>query len=172
MRSRRCSSPAARGLVIEITDGIEDGYRGTLPYDLAKASVIRIAEDLAADLRPHGVAALALTPGFLRSEAVLDHFGVREDNWRDAIARDPHFAHSETPHLLGRAVVALASDPADHGPERRAVRDLDARARVRARGRRRAAARLGRALRHGLRLDWCRARARSATTRCSTPPRR
>ncbi len=101
-----------RGLVIEITDGIEDGYRGTLPYDLAKASVIRIAEDLAADLRPHGVAALALTPGFLRSEAVLDHFGVREANWRDAIARDPHFAHSETPHLLGRAVVALASDPA------------------------------------------------------------
>ena len=101
-----------RGLVIEVTDGIEDGYRGTLPYDLAKASVIRIAEALAADLRPHGVAALALTPGFLRSEAVLDHFGVREDNWRDAIAKDPHFAHSETPRLLGRAVVALAGDPA------------------------------------------------------------
>jgi NAD(P)-dependent dehydrogenase (short-subunit alcohol dehydrogenase family) len=104
-----------RGLVIEVTDGIEDRYRGTLPYDLAKASVIRIAEGLAADLRPHGVAALALTPGFLRSEAMLDHFGVREDNWRDAIAADPHFAYSETPRLLGRAVVALAGDPAIMG---------------------------------------------------------
>ena len=101
-----------RGLIIELTDGIEDRYRGSLPYDLVKASVIRIAEALAADLRPHGVAALALTPGFLRSEAVLDHFGVTEATWRDAIAQDPHFAHSETPRLLGRAVVALAADPA------------------------------------------------------------
>jgi NAD(P)-dependent dehydrogenase (short-subunit alcohol dehydrogenase family) len=101
-----------RGLIVEVTDGVGDGYRGTLPYDLVKASVIRLALAEAADLRPHGVAALALTPGFLRSEAVLDHFGVTEETWRDAIARDPHFAHSETPRFLGRAIVALAADPA------------------------------------------------------------
>jgi NAD(P)-dependent dehydrogenase (short-subunit alcohol dehydrogenase family) len=101
-----------RGLVVEVTDGIEDGYRGALAYDLAKASAIRLALGAAADLRPHGVAALALTPGFLRSEAMLDHFGVTAASWRDAIAEDPHFAFSETPRFLGRAVVALARDPA------------------------------------------------------------
>jgi NAD(P)-dependent dehydrogenase (short-subunit alcohol dehydrogenase family) len=99
------------GLVIEVTDGESERYRDALFYDLAKASVIRIARGQAADLRPHGVAALALTPGFLRSEAVLDHFGVRPENWRDAIANDRHFAASETPHFVGRAVAALASDP-------------------------------------------------------------
>ena len=101
-----------RGLIVEVTDGIDERYRGTLPYDLVKASVIRLALAEAADLRPYGVAALALTPGFLRSEAVLDHFGVTAERWRDAIAKDPHFAHSETPRFLGRAIVALASDPA------------------------------------------------------------
>jgi NAD(P)-dependent dehydrogenase (short-subunit alcohol dehydrogenase family) len=100
------------GLIIEVTDGIDDAYRGALAYDLVKASVIRLALGEAADLRPHGVAALALTPGFLRSEAVLDHFGVSAESWRDAISRDPHFAFSETPRFLGRAVVALAGDPA------------------------------------------------------------
>jgi NAD(P)-dependent dehydrogenase (short-subunit alcohol dehydrogenase family) len=99
------------GLVLEITDGISARYRGTLFYDLAKSAVIRLAFAQAEDLRPHGVAALALTPGFLRSEAVLDHFGVAESNWRDAIAKDEHFAASETPGYIGRAVVALASDP-------------------------------------------------------------
>ena len=101
-----------RGLIVEVTDGIEDRYRGALAYDLVKASVIRLALGEAADLRPHGVAALALTPGFLRSEAMLDHFGVTEATWRDAIASDPHFAYSETPRFLGRAIVALAGDPA------------------------------------------------------------
>jgi NAD(P)-dependent dehydrogenase (short-subunit alcohol dehydrogenase family) len=100
------------GLIVEVTDGIDDRYRGTLPYDLVKASVIRLALAEAADLRPHGVAALALTPGFLRSEAVLDHLGVTAESWRDGIESDPHFAFSETPRFLGRAVVALASDPA------------------------------------------------------------
>ena len=66
---------------------------------------------MAEELRPHGVTALALTPGFLRSEAMLDHFGVTEATWRDAIAQDPHFAFSETPIYIGRAVVALAADP-------------------------------------------------------------
>ena len=100
-----------RGLIVEITDGHTDDYRGSLFYDLAKASAIRLALGQAADLREHGVAALALTPGFLRSEAMLDHFGVGQDNWRDAVEKDPHFAASETPRFIGRAVVALAADP-------------------------------------------------------------
>jgi NAD(P)-dependent dehydrogenase (short-subunit alcohol dehydrogenase family) len=100
-----------RGLIVEVTDGIDDRYRGALAFDLVKASAIRLALGEAADLRPHGVAALALTPGFLRSEAMLDHFGVTADTWCDAIAADSHFAYSETPRFLGRAVVALASDP-------------------------------------------------------------
>ena len=107
-----------RGLVIEVTDGDEqtnalfpDEYRGGFFYDLVKKTVIQLAKTQAAELRPHGVAAVALTPGFLRSEAVLDHFGVTEERWRGAIAADPHFAHSETPAYIGRAVVALASDP-------------------------------------------------------------
>jgi len=99
------------GLVIEITDGIGQDYRGNLFYDLVKSSVNRLAFDMSEELRPKGIAALALTPGFLRSEAMLDHFGVTEANWRDAIAKDPHFASSETPHYIGQAVVALAADP-------------------------------------------------------------
>jgi NAD(P)-dependent dehydrogenase (short-subunit alcohol dehydrogenase family) len=98
------------GLVVEVTDGIGHGYRGNLFYDLAKASVVRLAFGMAEELREHGVAAVAVTPGFLRSEAVLDHFGVAEDDWRDAVAKDRHFAASETPRYVGRAVVALASD--------------------------------------------------------------
>jgi NAD(P)-dependent dehydrogenase (short-subunit alcohol dehydrogenase family) len=107
-----------RGLVVEVTDGDEtsvaqmpDGYRGSFFYDLAKHSVIRLARGQAAELRPHHVAAVALTPGFLRSEAMLDGFGVTEDTWRDGIAKDEHFAFSETPTFIGRAVVALATDP-------------------------------------------------------------
>jgi NAD(P)-dependent dehydrogenase (short-subunit alcohol dehydrogenase family) len=101
-----------RGLIVEMTDGTgRDGYRGNLYYDLAKQAMIRLAEGEAAELRPHGVTALALTPGFLRSEAVLDHFGVTAETWRNAIAKDRHFAASETPRFVGRAVVALASDP-------------------------------------------------------------
>ena len=100
-----------RGLIVEMTDGVDDRYRGNLYYDLAKASVIRLAVGQAAELRDRGVAAVALTPGFLRSEAVLDHFGVTEATWGDAVARDPHFAASETPRYVGRAVAALAADP-------------------------------------------------------------
>ena len=98
-----------RGLVIELTDGNTARYRGTFFYDIAKATVIRLAQAQAAELAPHGVTALALTPGFLRSEAVLDHFGVTAEHWRDA--DDPDFAQSETPSYIGRAVVALAADP-------------------------------------------------------------
>ena len=100
------------GLVVEVTDGVGDGYRGSFFYDLAKASVIRLATAQAAELGPHGVTAVALTPGFLRSEAMLDHFGVTVETWRDGVNRDPHFAASETPRYIGRAVAALAADPA------------------------------------------------------------
>ncbi len=99
------------GLIVEITDGDTLGYRGNLFYDLAKIGAIRLATAMARDLHAHRITALALTPGFLRSEAVLDHFGVSEANWRDAIARDPWFAESETPCFVGRAVAALAADP-------------------------------------------------------------
>lgn len=102
------------GLVIEMTDGdaaTNLRYRGNLFYDLVKTSVQRLALAMAVELRPRGVAAVALTPGFLRSEAMLDHFGVTEANWRDATAQDPHFSESETPFYSGRAVAALAGDP-------------------------------------------------------------
>lgn len=99
------------GLVVEVTDGDTFGYRGNLFYDLAKNAVVRLAYAMAADLHAHRVTALALTPGFLRSEAVLDHCGVSEANWRDAVADYPYFAESETPCYVGRAVAALAADP-------------------------------------------------------------
>ena len=99
------------GLIVEVTDGDTQGYRGNLFYDLAKNAVIRLAYAMAADLHAHEVTALAITPGFLRSEAVLDSCGVTEANWRDAIETDPYFAESETPCLVGRAVAALAADP-------------------------------------------------------------
>lgn len=99
------------GLVVEVTDGNTARYRGSFFYDLAKSSVIRLAVAQAAELKPHGVAAVAITPGFLRSEAMLETFGVTEDNWRDGVAKDANFAHSETPAYLGRAVAALAADP-------------------------------------------------------------
>lgn len=100
-----------RGLIVEVGDGLDDDYRGQLFYDLVKASVLRIARAQAADLRPRGVACVAVTPGFLRSEAMLDHFGVTEETWRDGIAKDRHFAASETPRFVARGIAALAADP-------------------------------------------------------------
>ncbi|MGW1777715.1 SDR family oxidoreductase [Streptomyces sp. NPDC002143] len=103
------------GLVVEMTDGTNDynrdTYRVNFFYDLAKSSVLRMAFALGHELGPRGATAVALTPGWLRSEMMLDHFGVREDNWRDAVERIPHFAISETPRYVGRAVAALAADP-------------------------------------------------------------
>ena len=98
------------GLIVEVTDGVDDRYRGNLFYSLAKISSIHLAEAMAEELRPHGVTALAVTPGFLRSEAMLDHFGVSEENWRDGARQDPHFIASETFRYLARGVVALALD--------------------------------------------------------------
>ncbi|WP_433258848.1 SDR family oxidoreductase [Streptosporangium sp. CA-135522] len=102
------------GLVVEMTDGTAEynaaNYRVSFFYDLAKVSVNRLAFSQAHELRSHGCAAVSLTPGWLRSEMMLEHFGVTEDNWRDATAREPHFAISESPAYTGRAVVALAAD--------------------------------------------------------------
>ena len=101
------------GLIVEMTDGAFGGYRSQLFYDLAKTSVMRLAYAMSVELKQAGssVTALALTPGFLRSEAVLGHFGVTEANWREGIAQDPGFAASESPLFVGRAIVALATDP-------------------------------------------------------------
>jgi NAD(P)-dependent dehydrogenase (short-subunit alcohol dehydrogenase family) len=99
------------GLIVEVTDGEGAGYRGQLLYDLVKSSVIRLAYAMAWDLMGTGVTALSLTPGFLRSEMVLEHFKVSEANWAEAAGRDPLFAESETPAYIGRAVAALAADP-------------------------------------------------------------
>ncbi|MFB7496260.1 SDR family oxidoreductase [Streptomyces sp. NPDC056161] len=103
------------GLAVEVTDGTADYNRGTYRvsffYDLAKASVLRMGFALGHELGPRGATAVALTPGWLRSEIMLDHFGVREDDWRTALDRAPHFAISETPRYVGRAVAALAADP-------------------------------------------------------------
>jgi len=102
---------ADRGLIIEVIDGHCAGYRGQILYDLVKAALARLSYGMAMELAQTGVTALSLSPGFLRSEAVLDHFGVREENWRDAIAKDLFFSESETPLFVGRAVAALAGDP-------------------------------------------------------------
>ena len=100
------------GLVVEVTDGTEIGdYRGSFYYDLAKTTVIRMAVAQAAELKDHAATAVSVTPGFLRSEEMLDHFGVTEETWRDGVAKDPHFCMSETPAYVGRAVAALAADP-------------------------------------------------------------
>ncbi|MEX2430642.1 MAG: SDR family oxidoreductase [Dehalococcoidia bacterium] len=103
------------GLVVEVTDGTAEyngtNYRNSFFYDLAKASNIRTAFALAHELQPYGATAVALTPGWLRSEEMLEIFGVTESNWRDATTRVPHFAISESPAFVGRAVVALAQDP-------------------------------------------------------------
>jgi NAD(P)-dependent dehydrogenase (short-subunit alcohol dehydrogenase family) len=105
-----------RGLVVEVTDGddmFNDRYRGTMFYDIVKVAITRLGKMLKDELDPHEITSVALTPGFLRSEEVLDHFGVTEENWRDGIAKDKWFAISETPRYVGRAVAALAADP-DH----------------------------------------------------------
>jgi NAD(P)-dependent dehydrogenase (short-subunit alcohol dehydrogenase family) len=104
------------GLMVEMTDGTREyndqNYRINAFYDLAKASALRLAFGQGKELEPHGCAAVALTPGWLRSEMMLENFRVTEDNWRDAAAFQPHFAAiSESPRFVGRAVAALAADP-------------------------------------------------------------
>ncbi len=99
------------GLLVEVTDGVSDEIREfNFYYDLEKATNIRLAQSLAIQLRPFKIAVVALTPGFLRSEEMLTHFGVTEDTWREATRQDKYFAYSETPTYIGKAVVALACD--------------------------------------------------------------
>jgi NAD(P)-dependent dehydrogenase (short-subunit alcohol dehydrogenase family) len=103
------------GLVVEVTDGTDEynatNYRVSFFYDLTKASVNRMAFALAHEVGSRGATALSLTPGWLRSEAMLDAYGVTEDDWQEACKAQPHFAISETPSFVGRAVAALAADP-------------------------------------------------------------
>jgi NAD(P)-dependent dehydrogenase (short-subunit alcohol dehydrogenase family) len=106
------------GLLVEVTDGTPEynatRYRMSVFYDLAKTAINRIAWSQAQELAPRGATAVAITPGWLRSEMMLDAFGVTEDNWRDATERIPHFCSSESPRYVGRAVAALAQDPDVH----------------------------------------------------------
>ena len=103
------------GLVVEMTDGTarynDTHYRLSAFYDMAKTSVTRLAWALSHEVAPHGGTAVALTPGWMRSEMMLEHYDVTEATWRDATTREPHFVISETPRLVGRAVAALAADP-------------------------------------------------------------
>jgi NAD(P)-dependent dehydrogenase (short-subunit alcohol dehydrogenase family) len=100
-----------RGLIVEVTGADFPFYGGNLVHQLVMLGHKGLAFHLAEELRPHKVAAVSMTPGFLRSEGMLEHFGVTEANWRDGGAKDRHFLHSESPLLIGRACVALARDP-------------------------------------------------------------
>ncbi|MGX5820534.1 SDR family oxidoreductase [Chitinophaga lutea] len=106
--------PQQAGLIIEITDGDGFFYRGHLYYDLVKTSLIRLAFGMAEELESRNITALAVTPGFLRSEMMLEIFGVTEENWRDGAKKDPNFIASETPYFVGRAIAALAADAHVH----------------------------------------------------------
>ena len=104
------------GLVVEMTDGTreynDENYRVAAFYDLAKTAVIRLAFAQSRELAPHGCTAVALTPGWMRSEMMLENYRVTEENWRDGARINPHFAAiSESPRFVGRAVAALAADP-------------------------------------------------------------
>ena len=103
------------GLMVEVTDGTAeynaDHYRLSVFYDLAKVAGNRMAWAHAKDLAVHGATAVSVTPGWMRSEMMLEHYGVTEENWRDALAKSPHFAISESPRFVGRAIAALAADP-------------------------------------------------------------
>ena len=103
--------PLRRGLIVEVTESDLIGGGGNPMSQAAKMAQKVLPLLWAAELAPHNVAVLAVTPGFLRSERMLDHFGVTEDNWRDAGTQDPNFLESESPLFVGRAIVALAADP-------------------------------------------------------------
>jgi len=119
------------GLLVEVTDGTADynadHYRISVFYDLAKASVNRLAFAQGHELAPHGATAVALTPGWLRSEMMLEAFGVTEETWRDALTAGapPGFAASESPRYVGRAVAALAADPERSRWQQRSVSAAD-----------------------------------------------
>ena len=99
------------GLVVEVTDATSFAYKESLLYDLIKFSVIRLAFGMSEELREHNIASVAVSPGFLRSEAMLEHFGVTENNWIEGAKKDKHFVESETPFYIGKAIASLAADP-------------------------------------------------------------
>lgn len=98
------------GIIVEITDGDSYHYRGNLFYDFVKTNIIRIAFVMAKELRKTNIKSVAVTPGFLRSEAMLDHFGVTEENWQEGAEKDPNFIASESPFFVGRCIAALCLD--------------------------------------------------------------
>ncbi len=101
-----------QGLIVEVNDGNHLKYNNCgVYYSLSKASAVLLAYFMSEELREHNVTVVSLTPGWLRSENMLDGFGVTEENWQDALEQAPDFATSETPFYIGRAVVALATDP-------------------------------------------------------------
>ena len=106
------------GLLVEVTDGTADynaeNYRLSVFYDLAKVGTTRMAWAHAKDLAPHGATSVSITPGWMRSEIMLETYGVTEETWRDATAQEPHFVMSETPRFVGRAIAALAADAERH----------------------------------------------------------
>ena len=106
------------GLLVEVTDGTADynaeNYRLSVFYDLAKVGATRMAWAHAKDLAPHGATSVSITPGWMRSEIMLETYGVTEETWRDATVREPHFVMSETPRFVGRAIAALAADAERH----------------------------------------------------------
>ena len=154
------------GLIIEITDGMHLDYRGNLFYDLAKISTIRLAYAMAAELRRHNVVALALTPGFLRSEAMLDGFGVTEANWRDAVAKNPDFAESETPAMSGAPSSRLPRTRTSRSKRARFARVGRSRAST-ASATRTAASRIGARISSAWRPKFSIAAARTTSTRSS-----
>jgi hypothetical protein len=103
--------PRGSGLIVQVTESDQLSYRKNLFYDLVRTAELRLVFALTEELAAHGITVVAVSPGYLRSESTLDGFGVTEATWREAIEKDPHFAASETPAFVGRAVVALAGDP-------------------------------------------------------------
>ena len=134
---------AKRGLIVEVTENDMIGGGGN-----PMAQAVKMAQKVlpllwAAELAPHGIAAIAITPGFLRSESMLQHLAVTEDNWREAAKKDSNFLQSESPLFVGRAVAALAADPKVQDTQRHALQLLGTCARVRIYRLRRPSSRLG-----------------------------
>jgi NAD(P)-dependent dehydrogenase (short-subunit alcohol dehydrogenase family) len=103
--------PARRGLIVEVTEADMIGGGGNPMAQAVKTAQKVLPLLWAAELAPHGIATMAVTPGFLRSETMLQHFGVSEDNWREGGKKDSNFLQSESPLFVGRAIAALAADP-------------------------------------------------------------
>ena len=135
--------PAKRGLIVEVTENdIIGGGANPIAHAVKTAQKV-LPLQWATELAPHGITVLAITPGFLRSETMLQHFGVTEDTWREAGKKDPNFLVSESPLFVGRAIAALAADPEVRAPHRLAPQLVGAGARVRLHRLRRPASRLG-----------------------------